>query len=210
MNIDEIKFSEGLVVAIACDYLTNEVLMQAYMNREALIKTLQTGKAHYFSRSRNSLWFKGETSGHFQTVLSICSDCDNDSILMRVRQEGAACHTGSRSCFFNNSMTFESATSLSILQKNVDTIKERKANPVEGSYTNYLLTKGKEKICKKIGEEASETIIAAMKDDKEELSGEIADLLYHTLVLMENQELSLDEVLSVLETRHENERKRNY
>lgn len=207
----DIKFDEkGLVVAIAADAYTNEVLMQAYMNREALDLTLKTGKAHYFSRSRNQLWLKGETSGHFQQVVSIYSDCDNDSILMRVIQTGAACHTGERSCFFNQLKEFQPLANINILQKNIETIQDRKAHPVEGSYTNYLLHKGVEKICKKVGEESSETIIAAMKNDNEELAMELADLYYHTLVLMEDRGLRFGEVLKVLETRHAQERKRNY
>lgn len=208
---EDIKFNEqGLVVAIATDVYTNQVLMQAFMNKEALQLTLNTGKAHYFSRSRNQLWLKGETSGHFQEVVSICSDCDNDSILMRVIQTGAACHTGAKSCYFNNYKEFKSVANIDVFYKNIDTIKERKACPQEGSYTNYLLNKGVEKISKKIGEEASECIIAAMKNDNIELSCELADLYYHTLVLMQAQGLPFENVLAVLEERHNTERKRNY
>lgn len=210
-NIDTIKFDEkGLVVAIATDVKTNKVLMQAFMNKESLKLTLETHKAHYFSRSRNKLWLKGEESGHFQEVVSIVSDCDNDSILMRVIQTGNACHTGEYSCFFNNFQENKYFADIDIIQKNIDTIKERKTNVQEGSYTCYLLDKGKEKICKKVGEESSEVIIAAMKDDNEELKCEIADLYYHTLVLMQAQNLDFNEVLKELELRHKNERKRNY
>lgn len=209
--MDNIKFDkDGLVVAIAADVYTNEVLMQAFMNKEALELTLKTGEAHYYSRSRKCLWHKGETSGHIQKVVSIVSDCDNDSILMRVIQKGAACHTGSRSCFFNNYEEFENIPNISIIQKDIDAIKERKSQPVEGSYTNYLLSKGKEKICKKIGEEAAECIIAAMKNDNDELSCEMADLLYHIMVLLECQQMSFSDVLKVLEDRRNGERKRNY
>lgn len=211
MEINDIKFNDkGLVVAIASDAFTNEVLMQAYMNKEALQLTLSTGKAHYFSRSRNKLWLKGETSGHFQEVVSIVSDCDNDCILMRVIQTGVACHTGSRTCFINNYTEFKEMPNINILQKNIDTISERKNCPVEGSYTNYLLDKGVEKICKKVGEEASETIIAAMKNDKEELACELADLYYHTFVLLKSAGMDFNDVLKILEGRHSKERKRNY
>lgn len=206
-----IKFDEkGLVVAIATDVYTNEVLMQAYMNQEALDLTLKTQKAHYFSRSRNKIWLKGEISGHFQKVVSICSDCDNDSILLRVIQIGVACHTGAPSCFFNNIQEFQDVSNINIFQKDIQVIKERAKMPIEGSYTNYLLNKGVEKICKKIGEEASETIIAAMKHDNAELACELADLYYHTFVLMQDRGIELQDVLKVLTTRHENERKRNY
>ena len=210
-DIDSIKFnSDGLVVAIAADALTNEVLMQAYMNREALEMTLKTGEAHYYSRSRQKLWHKGETSGHIQKVISIVSDCDNDSILMNVEQVGCACHTGNRSCFFNNYTEFYQSPNLKILKEDMEAVKDRAAHRVEGSYTNYLLDKGKEKICKKVGEEASECIIAAMKGDNDELSCEIADLTYHLLVLMECQNLNPDKVLDVLRQRRMNERRRNY
>lgn len=207
----EIKYNaDGLVPAIAVDAYTNNVLMQAYMNEEALEKTLQTGRAHYYSRSRKKLWLKGETSGHFQEVVAVYTDCDNDSVLLRVIQTGNACHTGERSCFFRKIKEFSAVPNIDILQRNTEVIADRRKHPVDGSYTNYLLTKGVEKICKKVGEEVSESIIAAMKGNKEELAGELADLYYHTLVLMNDREISLQDVLSVLEERHNNERKRNY
>ena len=207
----DIKFnSDGLVVAIAVDAVTNEILMQAYMDKEALDKTLATGKAHYFSRSRKKLWLKGETSGHFQRVVEVLTDCDADSVLLRVVQTGAACHTGERSCFFTTIKEFEKVPNMSVLRKDADIIEDRRLHPVEGSYTNYLLNKGVEKICKKIGEEASESIIAAMKGDKNELACELADLYYHTFVLMNDRGISLSDVLGVLEERNASERKRNY
>ena len=207
----EIVFNQhGLVPAIAVDAYTNEVLMQAYMNREALELTLKTGQAYYFSRSRKTLWRKGETSGHVQEVIEILTDCDCDSILLRVIQSGPACQTGARSCFFRSLKTWKRVGNLSVLYKNVATICDRAENPQEGSYTNYLLQKGVEKICKKVGEEASETIIAAMKNDRAELAGELADLYYHTLVLMHDRGLEFEEVMQVLEDRHAAERKRNY
>ena len=202
--------SHGLVPAIAVDAYTNSVLMQAYMNEEALQLTLETGRAHYYSRSRKKLWLKGETSGHFQEVVEVYSDCDNDSILLRVVQTGAACHTGNRTCFFNKLKSFKRVANIDILQKNIDTIEDRSVNPREGSYTNYLLNKGREKICKKVGEESAEVIIAAMKGDNEELANELADLYFHTFVLMKDRGLSFNDVLCVLEDRHNSERKRNY
>lgn len=202
--------SDGLVPAIAVDAYTNEVLMQAYMNEEALRLTLETGRVHYYSRSRGKLWLKGETSGHFQTVADVYTDCDNDSILLRVIQTGAACHTGSRTCFFRKLKSFSRVADISILQKNIDTIEDRAEHPQEGSYTNYLLAKGREKICKKVGEESTECVIAAMKGDNEELANELADLYFHTLVLMKDRGLAFNDVLKVLEDRHNSERKRNY
>ncbi len=202
--------SDGLVPAIAVDAYTNEVLMQAYMNEEALRLTLETGRAHYYSRSRGKLWLKGETSGHFQTVADVYTDCDNDSILLRVIQTGAACHTGNRTCFFRKLKSFSRVADISILQKNIDTIEDRAEHPQEGSYTNYLLAKGREKICKKVGEESTECVIAAMKGDNEELANELADLYFHTLVLMKDRGLAFNDVLKVLEDRHNSERKRNY
>lgn len=202
--------SDGLVPAIAVDAYTNEVLMQAYMNEEALRLTLETGRAHYYSRSRGKLWLKGETSGHFQTVADVYTDCDNDSILLRVIQTGAACHTGNRTCFFRKLKSFSRVADISILQKNIDTIEDRAEHPQEGSYTNYLLEKGREKICKKVGEESTECVIAAMKGDNEELANELADLYFHTLVLMKDRGLAFNDVLKVLEDRHNSERKRNY
>lgn len=202
--------SDGLVPAIAVDAYTNEVLMQAYMNEEALRLTLETGRAHYYSRSRGKLWLKGETSGHFQTVADVYTDCDNDSILLRVIQTGAACHTGNRTCFFRKLKSFSRVADISILQKNIDTIEDRAEHPQEGSYTNYLLAKGREKICKKVGEESTECVIAAMKGDNEVLANELADLYFHTLVLMKDRGLAFNDVLKVLEDRHNSERKRNY
>ncbi len=188
MDLTNIKFNEqGLVPAIAQDAATGEVLMLAWMNSESLRLTLETGYATYFSRSRQQLWKKGETSGHTQRVLGVKYDCDGDTLLLTVEQTGPACHTGARSCFFNELLTPEEedlpATS-AILEQVYAVIADRKEHPQEGSYTNYLLEKGIEKICKKVGEEASETIIAAMKDSREEVTYEAADLLYHLLVLL--------------------------
>ena len=187
MDLSMIRWNEqGLVPAIAQDAADGTVLMLAWMNEESLRLTLETGYATYFSRSRQKLWKKGETSGHVQEVLAVKYDCDADAILLTVRQTGPACHTGARSCFFNELKAADEedlpATSR-ILEQVYDVIRDRKENPQEGSYTNYLLDKGTEKISKKVGEEASETIIAAMKNNKEEVTYEVADLLYHLLVL---------------------------
>ena len=201
----DIKFGEnGLVPAIAVDAVTNEVLMQAYMNEEALAKTMETGEAYYFSRSRNKLWHKGEESGHIQKVIAVYTDCDRDSILLEIDQIGGiACHTGARSCFFHELKTFgDKPGNVAVLRVLGDTIADRAANPQEGSYTNYLLGKGTEKICKKVGEEATEAVIAAMKGDNKELSNEMADLLYHMFVLMQSRGIFYQEVLKVLESRH--------
>lgn len=207
----DIKFgADGLVPAIAVDAYTNDVLMQAYMNREAYEKTLQTGQAYYYSRSRKKLWHKGETSGHLQEVVAIYTDCDNDSVLLRVVQTGNACHTGERSCFFHKVKEFSKVPNINILQRDIEIIADRRQHPIEGSYTNYLLDKGVEKICKKVGEEASECIIAAMKSDREELAGELADLFYHTFVLMNDRGVSLSDILTVLDNRYNSVRKRNY
>lgn len=197
-----IKFNkDGLVPAIAQDAETGEVLMQAYMNEEALKLTVETGYAHYFSRSRQKLWKKGETSGNVQQVMSVWTDCDDDCILIKIKQTGAACHTGERSCFFKNIITNEKVASASFLYKLYDRIKDRKLNPKEGSYTNYLFDKGIDKILKKVGEETSEVIIASKNPGTSELQYEEADLLYHLLVLMNEKGLTLEELFGELESR---------
>ncbi len=205
MDMSRIKFNEqGLVPAIAQDAATGEVLMLAWMNAESLALTLETGYATYFSRSRQQLWKKGETSGHTQRVLGMKLDCDLDAVLLTVEQTGPACHTGARSCFFNEVLTpdeDELPPSASILAKVYAVIADRKEHPQEGSYTNYLLGKGVEKICKKVGEEASETIIAAVKGSKEEVTYEAADLLYHLMVLLFQQGVTLEDVWAELARR---------
>lgn len=202
MNIENLKYDEkGLICAIAQDALTGEVLMQAYMNREAVEKTIESGYATYFSRSRNKLWLKGETSGHLQKVVSISIDCDNDCLLLKIIQSGAACHTGNYSCFYTEIKENEYMPDYKIIFEIAKTIKERRENPQEGSYTNYLFNKGTEKICKKIGEEATEAVIAAIKDDKLELIGEVCDIVYHLLVLMEVKDIPLQEIFFELLSR---------
>jgi len=210
-DITTVKFDEkGLVPAVACDAFSGRVLMQAYMSREALDLTLSTKRAHYYSRSRKSLWEKGETSGHTQEVVSIVSDCDNDCVLLRVIQTGPACHTGEASCFFNHRVDFKNIPDVGVLCDTLAAIRDRKANPQEGSYTRYLFEKGKEKICKKLGEECTEAVIAAMKGDTAELCEESADILYHLLVLLEECGADLTAVLRVLDERRSKERKRDY
>ncbi|MFH5881712.1 bifunctional phosphoribosyl-AMP cyclohydrolase/phosphoribosyl-ATP diphosphatase HisIE [Liberiplasma polymorphum] len=190
--IKQLKFNDaGLIPVITQDAYTNEVLMLAYMNIEAVNKTLTEKIAYYFSRSRKTLWKKGETSGHIQYVKSFAYDCDADTILIKVKQVGVACHTGEKSCFFNTVLNNEE-NERPLLESLYDTIKERKENPKEGSYTNYLFKEGLDKILKKVGEETSEIIIAAKNDSQAELVYEISDLVYHILVLMVNEGTTLD------------------
>ena len=200
--MENVKFDKnGLICAIAQDYETGEVLMQAYMNAEALDATLKTGYAHYYSRSRQKLWKKGEESGHTQKVVSAAFDCDRDCILLQIEQTGAACHTGERSCFHGPVVT-SAQGGLTFLGELVRVVEDRKNNPVEGSYTAYLFGRGVDKIAKKMGEEAVEVVIASKNDDKEDLTREIADLTYHLLVLMEEKGVSLADVCTELKKRH--------
>ncbi len=199
---EKVKYDErGLIAAIAQDCESGEVLMQAYMNEEALRETLRTGYAHYYSRSRKTLWKKGETSGHVQKVISAAFDCDRDCLLLQIEQTGAACHTGNRSCFFQTEIAGERAGAV-FLGELARVVKDRKEHPAEGSYTSYLFEKGIDKIAKKTGEEAVEVVIAAKNADREELVGECADLLYHLTVLMEEKGISLSDVCTELKKRH--------
>ena len=200
--MENVKFDKnGLICAIAQDCETGEVLMQAYMNAEALDATLKTGYAHYYSRSRQKLWKKGEESGHTQKVVSAAFDCDRDCILLQIEQTGAACHTGERSCFHDPVVT-SAQGGLTFLGELVRVVEDRKNNPVEGSYTAYLFSRGVDKIAKKTGEEAVEVVIASKNDDKADLTREIADLTYHLLVLMEEKGVSLADVCTELKKRH--------
>lgn len=200
--MENVKFdANGLICAIAQDCETGEVLMQAYMDAEALDETLKTGYAHYYSRSRQKLWKKGETSGNVQKVVSATFDCDRDCILLEIDQTGAACHTGERSCFHDPVVVSEQA-GLTFLGELVRVVEDRKQNPVEGSYTAYLFSRGVDKIAKKMGEEAVEVVIASKNDDKADLTREIADLTYHLLVLMEQKGVSLGDVCTELKRRH--------
>lgn len=177
--------------------------MLAYMNEEAFNHTVKTGKMTYYSRSRQALWVKGETSGHFQYVKSLTIDCDNDTLLAKVEQVGAACHTGNPTCFFQPLVgnDYNELNPLHVLESVYGTIEDRKANPKEGSYTNYLFDKGIDKILKKVGEEATEIVIAAKNSNPEEVKYEIADFLYHMMVLMVEKGVSWEEITKELSER---------
>ncbi|MCR5404838.1 MAG: bifunctional phosphoribosyl-AMP cyclohydrolase/phosphoribosyl-ATP diphosphatase HisIE [Butyrivibrio sp.] len=201
---DELKKnSEGMIPVIVQDYRTDQVLMLAYMNEEAYNKTLQTGKMTYFSRSRQSLWLKGETSSHFQYVKSLTADCDLDTILAKVKQVGAACHTGSYSCFFNEiaKKDYDEKNPQRVLDSVYEVIKDRKEHPREGSYTNYLYSKGIDKILKKVGEEATEMVIAAKNPGDNEVIYEMSDFLYHMMVLMAVKNVSWEDITDELSRR---------
>ena len=239
--INQLKFNDnGLIPAIAQDYKTGEVLMFAYMNQESLRLTVETRKVHYFSRSRNKLWLKGETSGNFQYLKDMSYDCDGDALLLKIDQSGVACHTGSRSYSYNNmkigqgrenakehlskeknileelrkailkkyglnnsdNNTNEFPESLEpILEELYQTVSDRKNNPVEGSYTNYLLDKGIDKILKKVGEESTEVVIAAKNQSEEEICYETADLFYHLTVLLVERGITFDKIIKKLKER---------
>lgn len=195
--------SDGLVPVIVQDYRTDEVLMLAYMNEDAFNNTINVGKMTYYSRSRQQLWVKGETSGHYQYVKSLTADCDYDTILAKVSQVGVACHTGNPTCFFNNIVKKEyiEKNPLKVLEDVYDIIKDRKENPKEGSYTNYLFDKGIDKILKKLGEESTEIVIAAKNPDPEEIKYEISDFLYHCMVLMVEKGVTWEEITQELSQR---------
>ncbi len=195
--------SDGHVTVVVQDYKTDEVLMVAYMNEEAYNMTLKTGKMTYYSRSRQELWVKGETSGHYQYVKSLTADCDKDTILAKVSQIGAACHTGAHSCFFNEIMAkeYEETNPLKVFEQVFDVIKDRKIHPKEGSYTNYLFDKGIDKILKKLGEEATEIVIAAKNPNANEVKYEISDFLYHMMVLMAEKNVTWEEITTELAQR---------
>lgn len=209
----ELKFDDaGLIPTVVQDERGDEVLMVAFMNRESLQRTIETGETHFWSRSRQSLWHKGETSGNTQRVVSITADCDGDALLLRVVPAGPACHTGKRSCFFQD---YPSGAELGdrsdarsaagefgrFLERLRGLIEKRKAERPEGSYTTYLFDSGLDKILKKVGEESAETIIAAKNESAERLTSEIADLFYHLLVLMVERKVSLDALAAELESR---------
>ena len=201
----EFKLNEqGLIPCIVQDCKTNDVLMMAYMNEESYLKTIETGKMTYYSRSRQELWIKGQTSGHFQYVRSLNLDCDKDTILARVQQIGPACHTGSHSCFYRELVKKEyvDISPSTVMNEVFGVIMDRKMNPKEGSYTNYLFNKGIDKILKKCGEEATEIVIAAKNPNSEELKYEIADFLYHMMVLMAERGLDWDDIMAELANRH--------
>ena len=198
----ELKFDEkGLIPAIVQDYYTKQVLTLAYMNEESLKITMEEGYTCFWSRSRQELWRKGETSGNRQKVVNITADCDNDALVIEVKKDGPACHTGAESCFFNDIYMAEDETPFSV-EALYEMIKGRKTEPKEGSYTTYLFEKGMDKILKKVGEECTEVIIGAAKGDKEEATYEIADLAYHIMVMMVEQGISTKDVTAELAKRH--------
>ena len=202
INIDELKFDKnGLIPAVVIDTLSKKVLTVAYMNRESLEITLEKGLTCFYSRSRQELWLKGETSGNYQHVVSITADCDMDALLVEVQKDGPACHLGTDSCF--NNTLYESDTIPSFSMDGLyDLLKGRKKDLPEGSYTTYLFQKGIDKMLKKIGEESTEVIIAAKADDKAETVYEVADLAYHLMVMMVEMGISVDDVRKELASRH--------
>lgn len=200
--IKELKFDDkGLIPAVVQDFFTGEVLTVAYMNAESLAITLEEKMSCFFSRSRQELWRKGETSGNRQHIVSIKTDCDKDALVVKVIKDGPACHTGAESCFFNLLYKDNDKTDFSI-DALYDLIKGRKTTMQEGSYTTYLFTKGLDKIMKKVGEECTEVIIGAAKNSKEETIYEISDLAYHILVLMVEMGISVDDIRKELDSRH--------
>ncbi len=202
LNIDELKFDEkGLIPAIVVDAKSKKVLTLAYMNRESLAISMEKGLTCFWSRSRNELWLKGETSGNYQHIVSITADCDGDALVVMVEKDGPACHTGADSCF--NDVVYESEDLHEFSYAGLmELIAGRKTNPKDGSYTTYLFNKGIDKILKKVGEECTEVIIAGKANDKKETVYEIADLCYHVMVLMIEMGISLDDIFDELASRH--------
>lgn len=201
IEIDTLSFDEnGLIPAIVQDDRTGNVLMLAYMNKESLQKTIDTKETWFFSRSRKELWNKGATSGNRQIVKNLSLDCDSDAILVQVTPLGPACHTGEVTCF-HKQISDDIVQTRSIVHEITDEIKNRHANPVEGSYTSYLFREGLDKILKKVGEETTEVVIGAKNRDKAEVTSELADLTYHSLVLMEELGVSVEDVKNELRKR---------
>lgn len=195
--------SDGMIPVIVQDYKTDKVLMLAYMNEEAFNNTIATGKMTYYSRSRDELWVKGETSGHYQYVKELYMDCDVDTMLAKVRQVGVPCHTGADTCFFNELVKkeYDNTNPMKVFEDVFNVILDRKEHPKEGSYTNYLFDKGIDKILKKVGEEATEIVIAAKNPDPQEIKYEISDFLYHVMVLMAERGVSWKEITKELARR---------
>lgn len=201
-EIDQLKFDEkGLIPAVIVEAGTHRLLMVAYMNRESLKISMETGKTCFWSRSRQELWTKGETSGNYQHIVSITADCDLDTLEVVVEKDGPACHTGAESCFFNPVYQSEEKSDFT-LDALMELIRGRKTDPQEGSYTTYLFQKGLDKILKKIGEESTEVIIAAKDNDPKETIYEISDLVYHVMVMMIQQGISLEDIRRELASRH--------
>ncbi len=204
MDFSEFKLDpQGLIPVVVQHYKTQEVLMLAYMNEEAFDHTIKSGKMTYYSRSRESLWIKGETSGNFQYVKSLTIDCDHDTLLAKVDPAGPACHTGNNTCFFQPlvGMDYDENNPLQIFESVYDTIVDRRAHPKEGSYTNYLFDKGIDKILKKVGEEATEIVIAAKNPNPEEVKYELSDFLYHAMVLMVEKGIRWEDIVKELADR---------
>lgn len=201
-EIDQLKFDEkGLIPAVIVEAGTHQLLMVAYMNRESLKISMETGKTCFWSRSRQELWTKGETSGNYQHIVSITADCDLDTLKVVVEKDGPACHTGAETCFFNPVYQNEVKSDFTP-DALMELIRGRKTNPQEGSYTTYLFQKGLDKILKKIGEESTEVIIAAKDNDPKETIYEISDLVYHVMVMMIEQGISLEDIRKELASRH--------
>ena len=202
INIDELKFDEkGLIPAIVVDAITKKVLTLAYMNKESLKISMEKGLTCFWSRSRQELWLKGETSGNYQHIVSITADCDKDALTVMVEPDGPACHTGNETCFFNPVFESEELHEFSY-EGLMKLIEGRKTDKKEGSYTTYLFEKGLDKILKKVGEESTEVIIGAKSNDKKETIYEIADLAYHVMVLMIEMGISLEDIHRELASRH--------
>lgn len=202
LDINELKFDEkGLIPAVVVDAFSKKVLTVAYMNKESLKISMEKNLTCFFSRSRQKLWLKGETSGNFQHIVSITADCDNDALVVTVEKDGPACHTGSDSCFTKPVFQSEELHEFSI-QGLYELLEERKKDKPEGSYTTYLFEKGIDKILKKVGEESTEVIIAAKADDKRETVYELGDLAYHAMVLMVQMGISVEDVIKELASRH--------
>ena len=202
LAIDQLKFDEnGLIPAVVVDSITKKVLTVAYMNKESLQISMEKGLTCFWSRSRQELWLKGETSGNYQHIVSITADCDGDALVVVVEKDGPACHTGTDSCFTNPVWQSEKLNEFSI-QSLYDMLVGRNEQRPEGSYTTYLFEKGIDKILKKVGEECTEVIIAAKADDKKETVYELADLMYHAMVLMVQMGISVEDVHKELASRH--------
>ncbi|RLQ85097.1 bifunctional phosphoribosyl-AMP cyclohydrolase/phosphoribosyl-ATP diphosphatase HisIE [Planomicrobium sp. Y74] len=199
LNYDQ----NGLVPVIIQDSETKQVLTLAYANQEAIEKTMENGETWLYSRSRQELWNKGATSGNTQKVVSVQADCDADAVIYEVIPNGPACHTGEQSCFSETIYGESKATAGDMLQELKELIRNRQSEMPEGAYTTYLFEEGVDKICKKVGEEAAEVIIAAKNRDAEELSMETADLFYHVMVLLQEQGVNFDQVMAVLKERHQ-------
>lgn len=207
--IKRLRFDDkGLVTAVAIESGTHTVLMVAHMNAQAIQATLESGYAHYYSRSRQSLWKKGETSGHVQKVIGLKLDCDQDAVLLEVEQTGVACHTLEKSCFFETIIPSERAQTPHVLDTLYAVIQDRKKHPETGSYTGYLFDKGLDKMLKKVGEEAAEVIIASKNEATEPLTEEMADLLYHLMVVMVERGIEPSAVFNVLAKRRGQRRER--